>query len=49
MNTTTNSLVHKLWNYCKVPPPGVIAQEIVADLQAALEQFRLIADDLAET
>ncbi len=29
-----------------LPPPNVIAQEIVADLEAALEQFRLIADDL---
>ncbi len=30
----------------KLPPPAVIAQEIVEDLQAALEQFRLIAVDL---
>jgi type I restriction enzyme M protein len=30
-----------------LPPPSVIAQEIVEDLQAALEQFRLIAGDLA--
>ena len=29
-----------------LPPPDVIAQEIVDDLEAALEQFRLIADDL---
>ena len=29
-----------------LPPPGVIAQEIVEDLQAALEQFKLIAGDL---
>jgi type I restriction enzyme M protein len=29
-----------------LPPPEVIAQEIVEDLQAALEQFRLIAGDL---
>jgi type I restriction enzyme M protein len=29
-----------------LPPPEVIAQEIVDDLEAALEQFRLIADDL---
>jgi len=28
------------------PPPDVIAQEIVDDLEAALEQFRLIAGDL---
>jgi type I restriction enzyme M protein len=31
-----------------LPPPDVIAQEIVDDLDAALEQFRLIAGDLAE-
>ena len=29
-----------------LPPPHVIAQEIVDDLEAALEQFRLIASDL---
>jgi type I restriction enzyme M protein len=29
-----------------LPPPDVIAQEIVDDLEAALEQFRLIAEDL---
>ena len=29
-----------------LPPPEVIAQEIVEDLQAALEQFKLIAGDL---
>jgi type I restriction enzyme M protein len=28
-------------------PPEVIAHEIVDDLEAALEQFRLIAGDLA--
>ena len=34
-----------------LPPPEVIAQEIVDDLEAALEQFRLLAADLngAET
>jgi len=31
-----------------LPPPEVIAQEIVDDLEAALEQFRLIAADLNE-
>ncbi|MFN9209444.1 MAG: SAM-dependent DNA methyltransferase, partial [Betaproteobacteria bacterium] len=31
-----------------LPPPDVIAQEIVQDLEAALEQFRLIAADLAD-
>jgi len=30
-----------------LPPPDVIAQEIVDDLEAALEQFRLIASYLA--
>jgi type I restriction enzyme M protein len=29
-----------------LPPPDLIAQEIVDDLEAALEQFRLIAGDL---
>ena len=29
-----------------LPPPDVIAQEIVDDLEAALEQFRLIVADL---
>jgi type I restriction enzyme M protein len=29
-----------------LPPPDVIAQEIVEDLEAALEQFRLIAGDI---
>ena len=29
-----------------LPPPEVIAQEIVDDLEAALEQFKLIAEDL---
>ena len=32
-----------------LPPPEVIAQEIVDDLEAALEQFRLIAEDLRPT
>ena len=30
-----------------LPPPDVIAQEIVQDLEAALEQFREITSDLA--
>ena len=29
-----------------LPPPGVIAQEIVEDLQAALDQFKRIAVDM---
>jgi type I restriction enzyme M protein len=31
-----------------LPDPDVIAQEIVDDLESALEQFRLIATDLGE-
>jgi type I restriction enzyme M protein len=31
-----------------LPPPEVLAAEIVEDLQAALEQFREIAEDLGE-
>lgn len=31
-----------------LPDPDVIAEEIVEDLEAALEQFRLIAEDLGE-
>jgi hypothetical protein len=32
-----------------LPPPDVIAQEIVDDIEAALEQFRLIAGDLVSS
>ncbi len=31
-----------------LPAPGVIAAEIVEDLESALEQMRLIAEDLGE-
>jgi len=31
-----------------LPDPDIIAQEIVDDLEAALEQFRLIANDLGD-
>ena len=31
-----------------LPDPNVIAADIVEDLEAALEQFRLIAEDLGE-
>ena len=31
-----------------LPPPGVIAAEIVEDLEAALEEFRALAESLAE-
>jgi type I restriction enzyme M protein len=33
-------------NAVKVPAPDIIAREIVDDLEAALEQFREIAEDL---
>jgi type I restriction enzyme M protein len=29
-----------------LPPPGIVAQAIIEDLQAALEQFAMIAEDL---
>ena len=48
MNTTTRSLVQNLWSQCVLPSPGVIAREIVEDLEAALAQFRLIAGDLGD-
>jgi type I restriction enzyme M protein len=35
-----------LTDSANLPAPEVIAQEIVEDLEAALEQFRLIAADL---
>ncbi len=56
MNTA--NIVQKFWNYCNVlrdealadsgnlPPPEVGAQEIVDGLEAALAQFREIAEDL---
>lgn len=31
-----------------LPDPGILAREIVVDLEAALEQFRLISEDLGE-
>ena len=31
-----------------LPNPGVLAREIVDDLEAAVEQFRLIAEDLGD-
>jgi type I restriction enzyme M protein len=31
-----------------LPDPDVLAEEIVADLESALEQFRAIAEDLGE-
>jgi hypothetical protein len=32
-----------------IPDPDVLVQEIVEDLEAALEQFREIANDLGKT
>jgi type I restriction enzyme M protein len=31
-----------------LPEPGVIARDIIADLESALEQLRLIAEDVGE-
>lgn len=31
-----------------LPDPGVLAQDIVEDLESALEQFREIVEDLGE-
>jgi type I restriction enzyme M protein len=36
----------KAWRSDNLPDPDVLAQEIVEDLEAALEQFREIAADL---
>lgn len=60
MTTESTTIVQRLWNYCNVlrdesleetanlPDPDVLAAEIVDDLEAALEQFRAIAEDLGE-
>lgn len=56
---TAPALVQKLWNYCNIlrddglsygdlPAPGIIAADIVADLEAALEQFSALEEDLKE-
>ena len=45
------TLVHRDEAYgesATLPHPGVLAQEIVEDLEAVLEQFRLIAEDARE-
>ena len=31
-----------------LPEPGIIARDIIADLESALEQLRLIAEDVGE-
>jgi hypothetical protein len=43
----TSLLFLKMADERSRPPPQVIAQEIVDDLEAALEQFRWMAADLA--
>ncbi len=39
---------NKFQDPTNLPDPGVLVQEIVEDLEAALEQFREIAEDLGE-
>ena len=46
MLTLERILTQKKIDSNNSPPPAVIAAEIVEDLQAALEQFKLIAGDL---
>ena len=46
MLTLERILTPKKTDSDNLPPPAVIAAEIAEDLQAALEQFRLIAADL---
>ncbi len=48
-STSSGSGTTSLADSDNLPPPDVIAQEIVEDLEAALEQFRLIEADLAES
>ena len=38
---------HSLEDSANLPNPSIIAQEIVDDLEAALEQFRLISNDVS--
>jgi type I restriction enzyme M protein len=37
-----------LENSDNLPEPGVICRDIIADLESALEQLRLITDDIGE-
>jgi type I restriction enzyme M protein len=37
-----------LENSDNLPEPGIIARDIIADLESALEQLKLIADDIGE-
>lgn len=60
MANESSTIVQRLWSYCNVlcdesleefanlPDPDVLAQEIMADLQAALEQFSSIYEALGE-
>ena len=45
---SSGSGMNRLEDSDNLPAPGVIAAEIVEDLESALEQMRLIAEDLAE-
>lgn len=46
---TPAAIVQKLWNYCNnLPEPATIARDIIADLESALEQLKLIAEDFGE-
>ena len=59
-NNQSSAIGQRLWNYCTVlrhesledtenlPDPDIIAEEIVEELETALEQFRLIAVDLGK-
>jgi len=51
------AIVQYLWNYCSVlrddgmsygDYADLVARDMVADLESALEQLRLIAEDLGE-
>ena len=45
---TPSAIVQKLWNYCDVLRHDGMSYNMVADLESALEQLRLIAEDLSE-
>jgi hypothetical protein len=42
MNNDAPTIVQRMWNYCN------LAAEIVEELEAALGQFRAIAEDVNE-
>ncbi len=41
-----NAIIRQIDIKENLPDPGILAHEIVKDLEAALEQFREIANDL---